>query len=248
MHFDKNHDDILHQGEYRGIITDIHISYPGKRRKGIMWNIEFKGKLKGDIDRISSGEPIPENAVRFKEPDSPQKAFAQGILIALPPFFIMLVLAIVRLVNVYSLKGVEDKSAYIKSFFPAMIVSLLLLWPATYIHEYIHAFLFPKALKKQIYVSPETYSLFVYCEECVSKPRFIVICLGPAVIQGVLPFIAAILLAPVISAQVYLAIVFFGLMMFLSGIGDFVNTFNCVRQVPKNAEVFNRGFHSYWTA
>ena len=40
-----------------------------------MWNIEFKGKIQGDINQISTQKPLPEGAVQFREPDSAGKAF-----------------------------------------------------------------------------------------------------------------------------------------------------------------------------
>ena len=45
-----------------------------------MWNIEFKGKLKGSIDQISTGKELPEGCVQFQEPDKVEKAMLQGML------------------------------------------------------------------------------------------------------------------------------------------------------------------------
>ena len=32
----------------------------------MFWNIEYKGKLKGDIEQISSGRPLSEGSVMFQ--------------------------------------------------------------------------------------------------------------------------------------------------------------------------------------
>lgn len=211
-----------------------------------MWNIEYKGKLKGSIDQISTGKELPEGCVQFKEPEKVEKAMMQGMLFVVPGAFIMIVLAIFRVVTTYVKPEDVSGGQYVKSFLPALVVSLVLAYPAMYVHEFIHAFLFPKKLKKQIYVHPESMTLFVYCEEIVSKTRFIVISLGPAFLLGILPFFLGLILAPVIPAQIMVALTLFTVVSFMGGLGDFVNAWNCVRQVPKDGKVFNRGFHSYW--
>ncbi|MBQ7944043.1 MAG: hypothetical protein IJ326_08290 [Lachnospiraceae bacterium] len=48
-----------------------------------MWNIEYKGKISGDLEQISSGKPLPEGSVMFKEPDTSGKAFALGTIFAI---------------------------------------------------------------------------------------------------------------------------------------------------------------------
>ena len=113
-----------------------------------MWNIEFKGKLKGDIEQISSGAPLPEGSVMFKEPDSSDKAFAQGGLIALPLILIIIGLAVFRICTVYS----KPDGLNFKTFALPFGISFALMLLSQYIHEYIHAFLMPRSIKKQIYV------------------------------------------------------------------------------------------------
>ncbi|MBQ7944042.1 MAG: DUF3267 domain-containing protein [Lachnospiraceae bacterium] len=112
--------------------------------------------------------------------------------------------------------------------------------------QFIHAFLFPKNVKKEIYVSLESQMLFVYCEELVSKKRFIIAVLGPAVILGIIPYIVWYMIAPTISFPITLIMLLFAIANVACAVGDFLNTYNCVRQVPKDGKVFNRGLHSYW--
>ncbi len=211
-----------------------------------MWNIEFKGKLKGSIDQISTGKELPEGCVQFQEPDKVEKAMLQGMLFVVPGALVMIALAIFRIVTTYSKPENLSGGQYVKSFLPALIVALLLAYPAMYVHEFIHAFLFPEKLKKQIYVHPESMTLFVYCEEMVSKVRFVVISLGPAFGLGIFPFLLGLIFARFIPAQIMVALTLFSVISFMGALGDFVNAWNCVRQVPKDGKVFNRGFHSYW--
>ena len=212
----------------------------------MIWNIEFKGKLKGSIDRISTGKELPEGSVQFKEPEKVEKAMLQGFLYTIPGVFLMLLLAIFRIVTTYAKPEEMNGGQYLKTFIPALVVSMIVAYPAMYVHEFIHAFLFPKNLKKQIYVHPESMTLFVYCEEMISKARFIVVSLGPAVVLGILPFLIGVIFAPVIPAQIMVAIMLFAVISYMGAMGDLVNAFNCIRQVPRDGKVFNRGYHSYW--
>ncbi len=207
-----------------------------------MWNIEFKGKIKGDIEQISSGEPLPEGSVPFVEPDSSDKAFALGLLFAVPILLLMIVLAIIRILNVYGKPSVVS----FESFIIPQLIALVLLFLFQYIHEYIHAFLFPKYIKKQIYVMPENKMLFVYCEDCITKKNFIIVLLGPAVLLGILPYVTWLAFAQNFSFLVTFSIIMYSLGMVASAVGDYLNVYNTIRQVPKDGKVFNRGFHSYW--
>ena len=67
----------------------------------MFWNIEYKGKLKGDIEQISSGRPLSEGSVMFKEPDSITKVFVQGALFAIPIVALMIIFACFRIGAVY---------------------------------------------------------------------------------------------------------------------------------------------------
>ena len=92
----------------------------------------------------------------------------------------------------------------------------------------------------------ENLTLFVYCEDCVSKKRFILSVLGPAVILGLIPYIVWYIIAPSLSLPLTFAMLLYSLAMIACAVGDYLNAYNCARQVPKSGKVFNRGFHSYW--
>ena len=207
-----------------------------------MWNIEFKGKLEGDIEQISSDKPLPEGSVMFKEPETSDKAFVMGTLIASPLLLTMFIAGIVRVILVYrGLRGI--KFGYgIAAFMIAMVAAYV----SQYIHEYIHAFAMPKAVKKQIYVMPQNQMLFVYIEESVPKRQFLISVLAPAVILGIIPYIIWIISTPILPIYVSIGMVMYSFIMTVCAIGDYLNAFNCIRQVPKGAKVFNRGWHSYW--
>nr|MCR5390742.1 hypothetical protein [Lachnospiraceae bacterium] len=66
-----------------------------------MRNIEFKGKIQGDINQISTQKPLPEGTVQFREPDSAGKAFGIGTLLILPVMILISVLTVYRLVTIH---------------------------------------------------------------------------------------------------------------------------------------------------
>lgn len=132
------------------------------------------------------------------------------------------------------------------SFVIAFLVSLVCVYISQYVHEYIHAFTMPKEIKKQIYVMPQNQMLFVYVEEPISKKAFIISVLSPAFILGIIPYVIWMFVAPMIQIPVSFGVVMYCICMSGCALGDYLNTFNCARQVPKGGKVFNRGWHSYW--
>lgn len=207
-----------------------------------MWNIEFKGKLEGEVDQISSDKPMPEGSVMFKEPESSDKAFALGALIAAPLLLTMFIAGLARVILVYRGTGKIKFGYGIAAFF----ITMAAVYISQYIHEYIHALTMPKSVKKQIYVMPQNQMLFVYVEECVPKVGFIISVLAPAVILGIIPFIIWFIITPDLPVYFSIGLLIYSFFMTACAIGDYLNVFNCIRQVPKGAKVFNRGWHSYW--
>jgi len=207
-----------------------------------MRNIEFKGTLKGDIEQISSGKQLPEGSVMFKEPETSDKAFLQGAVFAGPLMLVMMCMGIVRILLAFG----RPHGLKFGSFVIAFLVSLFCIYISQYVHEYIHAFTMPKEIKKQIYVMPQNQMLFVYVEEPVSKKAFMISVLSPAFILGIIPFVIWMFVALMIPIPVSLGVVIYCIFMSGCALGDYLNAFNCARQVPKGGKVFNRGWHSYW--
>lgn len=209
-----------------------------------MWNIEFKGKIQGDINQISTQKPLPDGAVQFREPDSAGKAFVIGTLLILPVMVLISVLAIYRLMTIHG--DVTKWGVSFGSFIFPFVICFVIALVSQYIHEYIHAFLIPKTIKKQIYVKPDDNMLFVYIEDPVPKKNFIISLLGPAIILGLIPYVIWFIIAPIFSPVISIAIFAYSFMMLLCAVGDYLNAFNCIRQVPKDGIILNRGWHSYW--
>lgn len=92
--------------------------------------------------------------------------------------------------------------------------------------------------KKQIYVMPQNRMLFVYVEEPISKKAFIISVFSPAFILGIIPYGIWVFAAPVIPIPVSLSVVMYCICMSGCALGDYLNAFNCARQVPKGGVRF----------
>ena len=207
-----------------------------------MRNIEFKGTLTGDIEQISSGKELPEGSTIFKEPETSDKAFLQGAIFAGPLILVMMLVGYARIFLIYGRPHGLKFGHFVIAFF----ASLVCIYISQYIHEYIHAITLPKDILKQIYVMPQNHMLFVYIEDPVPKKAFLISVLSPAILLGIIPFIAWLFAATMFSIPVSFGILMYCICMTGCALGDYLNEFNCIRQVPKGGKVFNRGWHTYW--
>ena len=195
---------------------------------------------------------VTSTAAREGKIDNPNRLARE--LMADSKALTMAVRCIRETLKTVSARGVDLKK-YNNEIFPykiparlviAFLVSLFCIYISQYVHEYIHAFTMPKEIKKQIYVMPQNQMLFVYVEEPVSKKAFMISVLSPAFILGIIPFVIWMFVAPMIPIPVSLGVVMYCIFMSGCALGDYLNAFNCARQVPKGGKVFNRGWHSYW--
>ena len=160
---------------------------------------------------------------------------------ALPLFILTGALAVVRLA-----KGLNWTGEF--SFVYMLVV--MLLWSVLYfalivLHELIHAVFFPRRATKDVWLY-QLQAAMVYCNTPVTKRRFIVMSLTPAVLLGFIPYAAWLLWANVPNAILSIAWGSMAWSMIFGGIGDFYNVRNVWQQVPKDAYVFNYGIHTYW--
>lgn len=204
-----------------------------------MLHIKIMGNYKSEDD-LTQGKTFPHGAVPFQEGDSLQDAFIKGFLVGLPLIIPMVILTILKCKTIdYS---IHMDVRTILTF----AVMLAAMFPLTYIHELLHVLFYSKEVIKTIWKSPKQGAYFVYCDAFLSKKRFVVLCVAPAVILGIIPFIIWYISADHIAMPYSLAVVFTTWVMTIMAIGDYANIYNCIRQIPKGAKVFNYGMHSYW--
>jgi len=197
-----------------------------------MFNIKYRGKYIKESQL--NKDKLPSNAVIFKEPNSITSALLLGSIISLP---IMICMTIGLVLKIGSINNIK-LGVYIA--LPILVIILSLL------HEIIHGLCFPKEFEKEIWVKFNEGALFVYCNKQVSKKRFIWVCVSPNLILGFIPFLLFIIGVFDFNNNISNLVGLISWSMTLGGIGDYLNIYNAVKQVPKNAYVFNYGFHSFW--
>ncbi|MFC3039473.1 DUF3267 domain-containing protein [Virgibacillus xinjiangensis] len=197
-----------------------------------MFNIKFKGKYT-DENQLKRGS-LPHNAVKFKEPNSISTAFLLGGLISLPILLLSTTIMIMKIENFLAIP--------VYHYVFIGLLSMIL----TYVHELIHAFSLPRYSEKEIWTKMNEGALFVHFNSPLSKYRFVWVCMAPNIILGYLPFllfsIGVFDFNNIIS--VYVGILSW--VMILTGIGDYLNAYNAIRQVPPDARIINHGINSYW--
>lgn len=190
----------------------------------------YKGKFKGE-EQLPKGV-LPDNAIKFKEPESINKLNLLMIVFSIP------VIALIGAVVVISglLYGEINIPTEFKPFTLGVLFSLLTLIP----HELLHAVCYGKDDVVQLYIAPSKLMMFVLSNDPVSKARFIFLSLLPNILFGWIPLIIWAILPH--SGILF----YFSTMNILSGCGDYINVYNSVRQMPKGSMHQHSGVNSYW--
>ena len=204
-----------------------------------MLNISIKGKYQ-DESQLIKDKRLPEKAIQFKEGDTIQSAFLLGFVLSLPIMLLMVILSVIRC------SGIDKQLKFDSSFAIAVIATFIVGKILTYLHEFIHAIFYPKNAEKTIWKDAKQGIYFIYCDAEVSKIRFIILCITPSIVLGIIPFFIWYIIAPFLEVEWIVCTMVLTWMMTFMSIGDFANVFNTFRQVPRNARVFNYGMHSYW--
>lgn len=199
-----------------------------------MLNIFFKGNYTSD-EQLIKRDQIPDDAVEFAVVSGLHDVFGKGLLLLFPVFAGMVAATVLKLKDIdYHLTMGLD---VIVSFF-IVIVSVSLL---TFVHEIIHALFYPVRSEKGIWKSKEQGAYFVYCEDEITKTRFVVMCLAPMFILGIIPFVIWLLLPQFIPMPYNIAVAIVFWFMTIMSMGDVANVYHVVKEVPRNSNVFNYG-------
>ena len=165
--------------------------------------------------------PDPEGFVPFREPQDLKKfsMIANGLAIVLIVIFLILV---------------KLRSHGADFNLIGIILSLVCMVP----HEFLHAIWFREDVT--MYNGLSQGLLFVYGTEDMTKARFVIMSLCPNIVLGLIPFVI-FMFVPSLTLLGTLGAVSLG-----AGMGDYINIFNCLTQVPKGALVYMNGLHTYW--
>ncbi|MBR4163060.1 MAG: DUF3267 domain-containing protein [Solobacterium sp.] len=199
-----------------------------------MFNIVFKGNYVSD-DQLIKRDSIPKEAIEFGIIPNLQGEFGRGFLILMPVLGVMVATTYLKVkdLDYHLTMGLDVIVSFV-----LMIVSVYLL---TFVHEIIHALFYPADAIKEIWKSKEQGAYFVYCEKEISKERFIIMCLAPMFILGIIPFMIWLILPNYIPMPYNLAVSITFWLMTIVAMGDVANVYHVIKEVPKGAKVFNYG-------
>lgn len=199
-----------------------------------MLNIVFKGNYVSD-DQLIKRCDIPDGAVEYGIVSSLQREFGRGLLILFPIFLVMVAATYFKVkdLNYHLTMGLD----VVVSF----VLIIVLVYLLTFVHEIIHALFYPADVVKEIWKSKEQGAYFVYCEKEISKERFIVMCLAPMFILGIIPFVIWLILPDLIPMPYNIAVPIIFWLMTIIAMGDVANVYHVIKEVPRGSKVFNYG-------
>ena len=187
--------------------------------------LHYMGKYNGDAKTLPNKE-YREGSVEFKEFKSSK---IQGIVTNALGFILIIPLFI--FMWFYSNLTLENLAPIL---FISSVISFVLLFP----HEFLHAICFKKDV--YLYIYPQGGTLFVTGPEDMSKARFIFLSLLPNMVFGIIPFIIYLFFPNLyILGGIAVGCV-------IQGIGDYLNAFNALTQMPKGSRTYLYGEKSYW--
>ena len=199
-----------------------------------MLNIVFKGNYVSD-DQLIKRDSIPDGAVEFGIVSSLQGEFGRGLLILMPLFAAMV------LATYFKVKDLEYHLTMGFDVIVSFVLIIVSVYLLTFVHEIIHALFYPADAVKEIWKSKEQGAYFVYCEKEIRMERFIIMCLAPMFILGIIPFAVWLILPNLIPMPYNMAVSIIFWLMTIMAMGDAANVYHVIKEVPKGSKVFNYG-------
>jgi len=185
-----------------------------------MTSFKIEWKYDGNEASLPQRE-MPANTVPFKEPQNMKKL---AIVLNVASIFVALIT-----ITVLFIRGGLFAFSYVGA-----ILSMVCLIP----HEFLHGICFKEDVT--MYNNLKQGMLFVISLEDLSRGRFVFLSLLPNIVFGFIPYIL-FLIFPSLKILGTL-----GAISIAGGVGDYMNVYNCLTQVPKGGLTFLSGIHSYW--
>ncbi len=187
--------------------------------------LHYAGKYDGNEKNLPHKEHHP-NAVPFKEANDMKKF---SLIVNLGSIGVMLLLAIPFLI--LGMRYIPSNAIWLMI---GGVLGGLSLFP----HELLHAICYKKDV--YLYQDLEHGLMFVVGTEDMSKWHFIFMCLCPNIILGFIPYVVFLFFPKSVGLGL------FGIICIGTGIGDWINVYNAIKQMPKDAKTYLCGMHSYW--
>ena len=189
-----------------------------------MFNIKWIGIIKDeDIKKYQKGK-LDSNAVKMKTPDTIGQVQIKSI-----PFMVcaMVIIFLSMFIKTYFAKSIVVS-------FPFIIVGFIIGFFLLFVHELLHAIVYPRKVNKYIAIV-KPFSPVALASYPLSKKRFILMSLLPYVL-GIIPLTIFMISSPnntVLNAIVF-GMTFVGL---ASPAPDTYNVCQVIKQVPKGKKV-----------
>ncbi|MCD5414448.1 MAG: DUF3267 domain-containing protein [Clostridiales bacterium] len=193
--------------------------------------LNWKGKYKG-VESLAKGT-LPEDAVMFREPKTMSELGWVASIFLIPVFLVVGIGTYLRFGEIVFFFGMINSWG--------ALLALVMIVP----HEVLHAIAFPKDAEVDAWYSLKYGMAFVHSTHPVSKNRFIFLSLLPNIVFGFIPFILWVFI-PNESTWLTEFWFTFSVLGLTVGVGDYLNVFNSIWQMPKNAVTQHSGFNSYW--
>jgi len=175
--------------------------------------------------------PLPEDASPI---DRPENIFTACLPYGIVPLLLSCALIVLK-------RQITGVGAAAPVFMPAGIILGLLLLPA---HELLHAACYPQTATVYTGISLDKFAAFSVCHEPLTKTRFIIMSLMPALL-GLIPL--AVFFAAPPNAVLSGICIPAGIIGVLSPMPDYMDVRLVCRQAPRGAviQTSNRGFFWY---
>ena len=191
----------------------------------------YKGIYKNE-KQLPEGT-LPDNAVKFKEPDTMAKLSVLTLIVSF-----VIVIIFFNISDIIFISDIILNSPRIN------MIGVLLFFLSIIPHELLHALCWGKNDEVGFYLAPKQFMAFVHSTCPISKAGFIWMSACPTIFFGVLPFIVCIFIPDKNAVKDILWT--FSLVSFAGGCGDYVNIFNALTQMPSGSMQQMSGFNSYW--
>lgn len=192
--------------------------------------LRFMKEFDGDMTKLP--QRIVDGSVQFREPEN-MNVFGLVANIAGTALMAACIVPVVIVSGGFKAIFADFLRGYLQ-FIIAFALCIIIM-P---VHECVHASFFRGEVRFYTYLKKGL--MFVVGTEDMSKLRFVIMSLMPTILFGFIPFILFFFF----PSQLWLGIT--GAINIGSGMGDFINVFNAITQMPKGALTYMSGHHSYW--
>lgn len=183
--------------------------------------IHFCGKYNGD-----------ENTL-------PHKDNAKGFLIKTPPsrFINSLVYKLVLICFFCIPFSLMLKESLEKNIFQ-ILSGIICGYLSLYLHELLHALCFKEDVF--CYFNFTKGKAFVIGTEYMKRSKYIMTCMLPNFILGIIPYFIFLIFQNYVFLGVY------GIVCLITGFNDFCNIYNVLKYTPKNSVIYLSGLSAYY--